>query len=313
MRKRLAGALIVLLTVARLVVPAPLTQTAAACTTDWSARWNSQSPSEVAGREGELIQLWIWYQNMGCRGWGFSTPARIGTWNPEPGQDANSYVGGSGSGCASTGWPFCDRVQQYQSTVDPGAYAEFTMYVWPPPGGVGSYRLYMRPVIDGITWMEDYGVWWQVDVAAPVNTGCTQTGRSVATPDPAIQFISWTDCYTSLRTYDNHNANALKFGGQNQGGCHGTDSPFFTQAVTGSVTYHNPYQNWGAYQASDQGRGAVMCSTSLVWGSADTWNQPIPASAATDGFRSVTIFSQWTCGAACTPNYAQESRDYYFP
>jgi hypothetical protein len=28
----------------------------------------------------------------------------------------------------------------------------------------GTYRLYLRPLVEGATWMEDYGVFWLVTV-----------------------------------------------------------------------------------------------------------------------------------------------------
>jgi hypothetical protein len=47
--------------------------------------------------------------------------------------------------------------------VAPGQIAEFRFSVRAPLSR-GVYRLDLRPVIDGTTWMEDQGVFWIIDV-----------------------------------------------------------------------------------------------------------------------------------------------------
>jgi hypothetical protein len=109
--------------------------------------------------------------------------AYLGTWGSEPGQDRPSPLGGP-----HTGWPSASRISsQSGEWVGPGqvAWFEFTIEA---PQQPGFYRLYLRPLIEGATWLEDYGVFWAVTVlnpdgsmppAAPV--GCTDcwplTGR----------------------------------------------------------------------------------------------------------------------------------------
>ncbi len=91
--------------------------------------------------------------------------AYLGTWKPEPGQDMPSPLGGDGTnGSPNTAWPRYDRIAlQPASYVGPGqvAWFEFTIQA---PTVPGVYRLYLRPVIEGATWMEDYGVFWVVTV-----------------------------------------------------------------------------------------------------------------------------------------------------
>jgi hypothetical protein len=47
--------------------------------------------------------------------------------------------------------------------VGPGqvAWFQFTIQA---PSTPGTYRLYLRPLIEGAQWMEDYGVFWVVTV-----------------------------------------------------------------------------------------------------------------------------------------------------
>ena len=282
---------------------------AEACTTDWSARWVSQSTSEVMVRPGQQIQATISYQNMGCQYWSFNRIAKMGTWNPEPGVNQASPLGGGGAGCpVSTGWQECNRVWQSQQSVPPGTYAGFTFNMFSPYNSPGSHRLYMRPVIDGVTWMEDYGVWWQIDTPFEDNgSGCwTSGGPTTVGRYPTS--IQWTECTTLLLTYDNHNQNVLKAGGQNQGGCVVYNSLISSQIASGSVNYHSPSTNWGSVYSS--GPANHYGCTYQVWGGLDTRNNPIPVRNIGEGWLSVSIHSSWLC-TSCNPSSMQRDHDYY--
>ena len=52
--------------------------------------------------------------------------------------------------------------QQSQGVVAPGEVASYPFELV-GPATPGIYRVYFRPVLDGITWMEDQGVFWLVD------------------------------------------------------------------------------------------------------------------------------------------------------
>jgi murein DD-endopeptidase MepM/ murein hydrolase activator NlpD len=57
------------------------------------------------------------------------------------------------------------------TTVDPGQVAEFDFTITIPDSlGAGNYRLYVRPVMDGVGWLpEDYGINFPVPVAVARN------------------------------------------------------------------------------------------------------------------------------------------------
>jgi hypothetical protein len=108
------------------------------------------------------------YYNSGSQGWvsgRMGEVAYLGTWGPEPGQDRPSPLGGDGLfGSPNTGWPRYDRIAvQPTGYVGPGqiAWFQFTIQA---PATPGVYRLYLRPLIEGATWLEDYGVFWVVTV-----------------------------------------------------------------------------------------------------------------------------------------------------
>src|SRR5437867_12682056 len=130
--------------------------------------------------------------------------AFLGTSDPTPGHDQPSLLGGDGQqGSPATGWPRYNRVAaQPADYVGPGqvAWFQFTILA---PNAPGTYLLYIRPLVEGATWMEDYGVCWQVTgkqadsggsmavaptAAASVEGGCSRaytpprTGRGCVPP-----------------------------------------------------------------------------------------------------------------------------------
>jgi len=109
--------------------------------------------------------------------------AYLGTWNGDPGQDEPTVLGGNGElGSPQTGWPRFNRVAAQPSDyVGPGqvAWFQFTIQA---PDRPGFYRLYIRPLVEGATWMEDAGVYWQVTV---LNPDGTQPGGRVSSRVPA--------------------------------------------------------------------------------------------------------------------------------
>ncbi|MDE3102554.1 MAG: family 10 glycosylhydrolase [Chloroflexota bacterium] len=131
------------------------------------ASWYGQSgyPTLCAGQRATAT---VAYYNSGSLGWvagRMGEVAYLGTWQPEPGQDRASMLGGDGTfGSPNTGWPRYDRMAvQPASYVGPGQVAWFRFTVQ-APSTPGTYRLYLRPLIEGAQWMEDYGVYWVVTV-----------------------------------------------------------------------------------------------------------------------------------------------------
>jgi endoglucanase len=114
------------------------------------------------------------YYNSGSFGWvsgRMGEVAYLGTWNPSPGQDRPSALGGDGTqGSPNTGWPRYDRIAiQPVAYVGPGQIAWFQFRVRAPLVA-GRYALALRPLIEGATWMEDYGVFWTITVPNPDGT-----------------------------------------------------------------------------------------------------------------------------------------------
>ena len=117
---------------------------------------------------GDRSKATVAFYNAGSVGWvlgRMGEVAYLGTWEPEPGQDRASVLGGDGTnGSPATGWPRYNRVaEQPAQYVGPGQVAWFQFDVL-APATPGTYRLAIRPLIEGAQWLEDYGVFWVVTV-----------------------------------------------------------------------------------------------------------------------------------------------------
>jgi hypothetical protein len=131
------------------------------------AAWFGQSgyPTLCAGQSSTAT---VAFYNSGTIGWVKSRMGQVaylGTWGPEPGQDQPTALGGDGQlGTPNTGWPRYNRIAiQPADYVGPGQVAWFQFTIQAPTAP-GTYRLYLRPLIEGATWLEDYGVYWVVTV-----------------------------------------------------------------------------------------------------------------------------------------------------
>ncbi|HEY6203201.1 MAG TPA: hypothetical protein VI056_09170 [Candidatus Limnocylindria bacterium] len=131
------------------------------------AAWYGQSgyPTLCVGQRSTAT---VAFYNSGSTGWvsgRMGEVAYLGTWGPEPGQDRVSPLGGDGQlGSPNTGWPRYNRIAvQPAQYVGPGQIAWFQFTIQAPTTP-GTYRLYLRPLIEGASWLEDYGVFWLVTV-----------------------------------------------------------------------------------------------------------------------------------------------------
>jgi hypothetical protein len=124
---------------------------------------------------GDRSTATVAFYNSGTRGWTagkLGEVAYLGTWDPDPGQDRATSLGGDGTnGSPATGWPRYNRVAaQPAPWVGPNQVAWFQFSVIAPQIP-GTYRLSIRPLVEGAQWMEDYGVFWYVTVAGPAPAG----------------------------------------------------------------------------------------------------------------------------------------------
>ena len=159
------------------------------------ASWYGQSgyPTLCPGDKSTAV---VAYYNSGTRGWvsgRLGEMAFLGTWTPLPGQDQPSSLGGDGTnGSPATGWPRYNRVAaQPADYVGPNQVSWFQFTIQAPQQP-GTYRLYIRPLVEGANWMEDFGVFWQVTVRAVDLTGVLVSPTTALT-----QAINTTRSYTA--------------------------------------------------------------------------------------------------------------------
>ena len=127
-------------TITSLAAPAP----------SYHAAWAAQSAFPVAA-PGQTVEWVVAFTNTGATGWSTAgrDPLHVGTAHPA---DAPSIL-------ANAQWLSPNRPgQQTTSYVGPGQVAWFRLELT-APAQAGTYRLYVRPVIDGVTWLEDSGVY----------------------------------------------------------------------------------------------------------------------------------------------------------
>jgi hypothetical protein len=99
---------------------------------------------------GGVADVQIFVRNTGQVAWirGTATEARLGVKN-----DDTSFHATGGA----VEWPYPSRPAiQSQATVAPGTVATFMFRV--RGGAPGAYLLSLRPVIDGVTWLNDDGI-----------------------------------------------------------------------------------------------------------------------------------------------------------
>jgi endoglucanase len=123
-----------------------------------------QSAYPVLHPFGTSAPLSVRIRNVGARAW----------IKGAPGQQLNLGIVGDDKSLAGLGveWPSADRVAiQTEPRVGPGGIATFTFRIR-AGGATGTYPIRLRPVVDGVTWLEDFGLMTILSVV-PAGTATT--------------------------------------------------------------------------------------------------------------------------------------------
>ena len=121
------------------------------------SKWIGQSPNPVLAPGATSADLTVTFRNSGTRAWVKGTP----------GQQANLGIRNDDRtwSALAVNWLTPDRpAAQNVASVAPGANATFTFRV-KAPQAPSTYVLAMRPVVDGVTWLEDEGVFFAITVS----------------------------------------------------------------------------------------------------------------------------------------------------
>jgi len=65
-------------------------------------------------------------------------------------------------GSSPSGWTSPNRIKMQESSVAPGHNATFIFHMRNDGLSPGTYREYFQVVADGVGWMQDYGIYWDV-------------------------------------------------------------------------------------------------------------------------------------------------------
>jgi hypothetical protein len=118
--------------------------------------WAGQSPDPTLA-PGELTTLVVALRNTGYRGW----------YQGSPGQQANIATASPLDVARpelAQGWLSGNRIATTTTSyVGPGQTGWFQFQIH-APATPGTYRLDVRGVVDGTTWLEDAGVYWTITV-----------------------------------------------------------------------------------------------------------------------------------------------------
>lgn len=119
----------------------------------------SWSPYTNVKKDGSTVAH-LKVKNTGTSTWcrDCANPTRLGTSNPND----------RPSGFKASDWLSTSRIPMQQATVAPGQDADFVFHLQPLDWMTASYYEYFNVVVEGITWMPNWGIYWQWTVPAPV-------------------------------------------------------------------------------------------------------------------------------------------------
>ncbi|MCL5773294.1 MAG: hypothetical protein M1536_02805, partial [Firmicutes bacterium] len=127
----------------------------------YHAQYITQNPYPTL-RRGEAYRFQVQLRNNGTATW-IREKVNLGTDRPQ--DRVPGFVRESADGSPS-GWISPNRIVMQEQQVPPGGTATFVFYMRVPDSmAPGSYQEYFRLVADGITWMEDIGIYWTITVA----------------------------------------------------------------------------------------------------------------------------------------------------
>uniref|UniRef100_A0A7C4M0G6 Dockerin domain-containing protein n=1 Tax=candidate division CPR3 bacterium TaxID=2268181 RepID=A0A7C4M0G6_UNCC3 len=136
-----------------------------AAMSDFGYQYVDQSPNPTLN-PGDSAILWIKLKNTGNVAW-TQKSVRLGTSGP---RDRNSVFMPSTTNAPElankkTNWIAENRIVMEKEKAEVGETVGFGFYIKVPanqPAGV--YKEYFRPVVDGVDWMKDIGIYWEIKV-----------------------------------------------------------------------------------------------------------------------------------------------------
>lgn len=129
--------------------------TIAQATPEYSYQWVSQS-SYPSLFPGEKARLWVLVENTGTKSWNKNVPIHLATDHPAD-RDSIFFSSSDWLSPNRSAWLTEDTI------IKPNERAVF-MFEITAPNQPGDYLEYFRPVVENISWLEDYGIFWKITV-----------------------------------------------------------------------------------------------------------------------------------------------------
>jgi len=156
-----------------------ISQTQAALMYDYE--YIDQSPYPSPLTPGEITNVWLEVKNTGTATWynNGDTVVRLGTGSVYG--DVDQQKDYTSEIYDPVTWLSPNRpVAILDSVVAPGQTTHFQFNI-KAPSSPGVYKAYFTPVADGVTWMKDIGIYWQVTVVSEEGgeEGNNQSGSNI--------------------------------------------------------------------------------------------------------------------------------------
>lgn len=158
----------------------------------YSAEYVGQSASSLSLTSGQTATVWVDFKNSGNTIWRSSgdTMAKLGT---ARNLDRQSVF-------YDSSWLSPNRAATFlQAEVKPGEVARFTFVVRAPDRVGENFKEYFRPVIEGVAWLPDLGVYFDISIdeelalVDPIRVGLTSTTDSVTVQGSSFVIRRGTD------------------------------------------------------------------------------------------------------------------------
>jgi len=143
----------------------------------YDAKYVQQSTGVLSLAPGDSVSLWVEFQNAGNTTWSGEGPSatKLGT----------SRTLDRVSKFYDSSWLSTNRVTAITpSQVKPGETARFAFTI-KAPDQIGQYREYFRLVVEGVSWLPDVGLYWDIHVdeelimTSPIRVGITSTTSGI--------------------------------------------------------------------------------------------------------------------------------------
>ncbi len=176
------------------------------------AAWAGQNFGSKQVEPGESIQLEVKLRNSGQTTWrrDGQTPVRLGTSRAKDRLPA--FIREDTSGGNPSGWTNPNRIGMVESTVAPGEIGTFRFwYTVPTSVKPGSYREYFQPVHENVRWMNDLGIYFDINVSSQKAAWAGQSGNPTLQKNESAKFtVNFRN--TGTTTWQKNGATPMRLG-----------------------------------------------------------------------------------------------------